>query len=229
MRSLFLLLCLTATAGAQCCGSYYDESACYGGVCQGGGGGYYQPCQPQYRQPPPRYYPPQPRQPEPEPDLVPIKDPVANAPKAVPFDWDEYDKRQAKLIAAIESNKCHCEKVDLEPLNKKIDMLTAAIAAMNKPQPTPPPVHQTPPPTKEAEQHVVIVADQNKEWWPRLSDQIRRTEETYTGITVAPLPDFPIGIIPQAVVYKNNTPVRVARGAHEVEELLSQLSRGYRF
>jgi len=76
------------------------------------------------------------------------------------------------------------------------------------------------------EQHVVVIADRNAPWWRRLNEQVIKTQQTYSGVQVAPLPEFPIGVIPQAVVYENKVPIRVVKGENEVLDLLSRLSRG---
>lgn len=81
------------------------------------------------------------------------------------------------------------------------------------------------PPIPSTEQHVVIVADQNAPYWQRLAAQIETTKQTYSGVAIAPPPAFGVGTLPQAVVYKNNVPVRVARGQYEVEAILSRLAR----
>lgn len=96
--------------------------------------------------------------------------------------------------------------------------LTAIEAKLNQP----PPVVEPP----AVETHVVVVVDHNAPYWPRLAGAIEKTKETYHGVQTAPLPDFPIGEHPQAVIYESNVPVRVAKGQYAVEALLSRLSRG---
>lgn len=104
-------------------------------------------------------------------------------------------------------------------LESRLAKIEASITAIsNRPAPTP-----TQP---AAEQHVVVVADHNAPYWQRLAEAIANARKTYSGIQDTTLPDFNIGIHPQAVVYRNSVPVRVVKGQYEVENLLSRVSRG---
>ena len=146
--------------------------------------------------------------------------------------WVEWRNKIDAQIAAIKS--CNCDhsnditKADLE----------AAIAEIQlKPGPAGPPGPPGPPgeagkpgeaPTIDTagESHIVVVVDRNASWWPRLSEDIEKTRDSYNGIQISGLPKFPIGEIPQAVVYENSVPVRVVKGEREVLDLLSRVRRG---
>ena len=232
MKVLATLLLLCSVADAQVVWQSVTPTQC-GGCCHGGS------CSmPQYYPPrtlptvPPRQQRPQPdgEFTEPAPQFQPLPSPPqpttppqAQQPTQPAFDWDEYDKRQAKLLEAIAANKCECKPceckpTDLTPVIKKLDAL---IAAQNKPtQPTP-----TPAASPKSEQHVVVVADHNAPYWERLARYLADTRKTYSGVQDTTLPPFGIGIHPQAVVYRNSVPVRVVKGQYEVEALLSRLAR----
>lgn len=81
-------------------------------------------------------------------------------------------------------------------------------------------------PQQSTSEHIVVVVDRNAPWWERLSEDINKTKQTYSGIRVTGLPPFPIGEIPQAVVYENSVPVRIVKGEREVLDLLSRIRRG---
>ena len=97
------------------------------------------------------------------------------------------------------------------------DKLGAAIAKNTPTQPTP---------TDQGKQHIVIAVDRNSSWWPRLSEEITRTLDTYKGIRVSGLPENYSGEIPVAVIYENSIPVRVVPGERDVLDLLSRVRRG---
>lgn len=84
----------------------------------------------------------------------------------------------------------------------------------------------TPPIQQGGESHIAVVVDRNATWWPRLAVEIEKTRNTYSGIQVSGLPNFPIGEIPQAVVYENSVPVRVVKGERAVLDLLSRVRQG---
>lgn len=234
-----LLILLAGPALAQEC--YFIPTQCGpGGCCPPGY--YYGPPRPRVR-PQPQYSPPvgSPGTPKFDPDAPldneqPKTPPPQSKPPAPPLppqwsmseqdwlDWrNEQKQANADLLAAVKGiPTCECEpcNCDLSGVEKKLDAIYHAVTAP-RPEPTPQPAPQPTP-----EQHVVVVADRQASWWPRLSGEIEKTEDTYHGIAIAPLPDFPIGEIPQAVVYENRVPVRVVRGLNEVLDLLSHLRRG---
>lgn len=125
-------------------------------------------------------------------------------------------KLEASIVALTEAVK-NQKGCDTSKLEQKIDALVAAIQ------------NQKPPETSDqpkAEEHVVIVADHNAPYWQRLAEAINNTKKTYSGIQETTLPEFAIGVHPQAVVYRNSVPVRIAKGQYEVEALLTRLARG---
>jgi hypothetical protein len=82
------------------------------------------------------------------------------------------------------------------------------------------------PPPPNTNSHIVVVVDRNAPWWERLSGEIIKTQETYSGIRITGLPPFPIGEIPQAVIYENGVPVRLVKGERNVIDLLSRVRQG---
>lgn len=211
---------------------------CYCGTCGPSGC-----CPPIYSQP--RYAPPRPQQQRPEPDgeftqpapqfqpLPPVQPQVpAMPPQAKPeskpeFDFDAYSKKvdaaHEKLLEAIKANKCECKPCECKPtdLTPVINKLNALIEASKKPTPVPPPA-----PQPSAEQHVVVVANHNAPYWERLAQTLANTRKTYAGLQDTTPPPFEVGILPKAVVYRNNIPVRIVTGEHDVENLLYRLGRG---
>lgn len=88
-------------------------------------------------------------------------------------------------------------------------------------------VPRSPPPAVPSPaRHIVLVADQQASYWPRLADALRRAQEAYHGIAVAPEPPFEAGPMPQLVIYDGGTPIEVVQGAYRVEHALAQISRG---
>jgi hypothetical protein len=83
-----------------------------------------------------------------------------------------------------------------------------------------------PAPQPSAEQHVVVVANHNAPYWERLAQTLANTRKTYAGLQDTTPPPFEVGILPKAVVYRNNIPVRIVTGEHDVENLLYRLGRG---
>lgn len=226
MKPLAVLLLLTVPAQAQwmSCGEVVicEPVQCYGG----------QYCQPQYAQP--QYAQPQP-QPQPilespgspeRPPFEPRPEPLAPV-KPVPAADSEENKKLLALMgqntqilvqinATLKDQKpCPC---DNSAVIAKLDAISAALAQQSVPV-------APPGPSPAIEQHVVIVADQNAPYWQRLSQLIETTKQTYSGVALAPPPPFGVGVLPQAVVYKNQVPVRVAHGQYEVEAILSRLAR----
>lgn len=74
--------------------------------------------------------------------------------------------------------------------------------------------------------HYVLVADQTASYWGRIGDQLRRAQEQYSLIQQTPIPDFPIGAVPQLVAYQDGKPLGAFKGARDVENALSLISRG---
>ncbi len=175
---------------------------------------------------------------QPSPAQPPTSEPPTNEPPVsqIPtpaeptVDWDAWGKQleqiaqntgaaqgeMRSLLVAINNNKCNCDNTQiLAVLNQQTAILNHIAGQVGQPIPT-----------DKGEQHIVVVTDRSQPWWPHLSAEIERAKQTYHGIAVAPLPAFPIGVIPQAVVYENSVPIRVAKGEHDVIELLTQVARG---
>jgi hypothetical protein len=108
-------------------------------------------------------------------------------------------------------------------LKPVLDAIAALSVKLDGCKPIPPQPPTTPP---DPEQHVVIVADHNAPYWQRLASAIEDVKKTYHGLQQSDLPTFPVGIHPQAVIYKNSVPIRIVKGQHDVENLLTRLSRG---
>jgi len=77
----------------------------------------------------------------------------------------------------------------------------------------------------ELARHIVVVANQSSESWPRLKEDIDRASDSYSGIRLAPPPKFAVPL-PQIVAYENGIPVKVIAGIREVSEALSRVARG---
>jgi hypothetical protein len=78
-----------------------------------------------------------------------------------------------------------------------------------------------------ATQHVVIVADQNASYWPRLAGELARAREAYHRIDLErPPAGRNFGELPALVWYENGVPVRQVRGSYEVTNELTTISRG---
>lgn len=240
LAGLIVALGLTATACGQC---YYVPVQCYGGCqpCQP----YCQPCQPAYPSQQPA--PSQPATPQYEVRPTQPTSPPAAPPAAQPtqptidqqawLDWVAEQRKQhegdksyqeksllimQQIQIAIENQQnCQCPPTDLKPVLDGQAKIIEAIKGIKVD--VPPPV-QTP--TMPGEQHIVVVADHNSPYWPRLSEKLTTARKTYSGIQDTTLPAFPIGVHPQAVVYRDKVPVRIVKGQYEVEDLLSRASRG---
>lgn len=83
----------------------------------------------------------------------------------------------------------------------------------------------TPQPQTEI-MHYVLVADENASYWGRVGDRLRKAQEQYSQIRQTPIPDFPIGAVPQLVAYQDGKPLGAFRGARDVENALALISRG---
>lgn len=140
---------------------------------------------------------------------------AAQAKELIEAQKKSTEELHSLVIAVGKIPQCNCQPTDLTEINAKLD---AVIAGQGKaPAPTP---------QAQSEQHVVVVADHNAPYWQRLAEAIAKAQQTYHGIQDSPLPDFPIGIHPQAVVYRNSVPIRIVKGQRDVDDLLSRLSRG---
>ncbi len=184
------------------------RTQCYGGQCQPNAI-YYRPAQPQQQ---PREW----SQPAPLP----------NASNGVALlSWRD---QMEKKIAALEAKCGQAGKPGppgpMGPPGPKGEPGPAGPPGPPGANGTTPEIPQTPQPTTES--HITIVADRNAPWWERLSGEIAKTQETYNGIRISGLPPFPIGEIPQAVVYENGVPVRIVKGESKVLDLLSRVRRG---
>lgn len=81
------------------------------------------------------------------------------------------------------------------------------------------------PPQPGKESHIVIVADQKADYWPRLSGEIERAKGYYSAIRTAPPPSFST-VLPQLVVYVEGKPSYVSKGVYQVSSDLSRMVRG---
>jgi hypothetical protein len=125
------------------------------------------------------------------------------------------------ILVAIQNQKgCTCDNSKLET---KIDTLITAVGNIKIPEPL---VTPSAPAQPAAEQHIVIVADHNAPYWQKIADDIAKAKQTYNGITDETPPGFEIGVMPQAVVYRNSVPVRIVKGQYDVEDLIARASRG---
>lgn len=116
---------------------------------------------------------------------------------------------------------CECDQTQIaQAVINGIDY--AKIAAMVKVE-APPTV---PAPVAGKECHMVLVADQKASYWPRLEGELKRAQEAYYGIKVAPVPPFKAGPMPQLVVYESSIPTRVVKGSYDVSTALTEISRG---
>lgn len=195
-------------------------------------------CPPQYGwQPAPR---PVRQQPAPEYEIrqpEPQEQPTPPQPTIDPTEWKNWIEEQSRQqqreneqqekslvllneikLAVTNQTQCQCQPTDIGPVLVKLDEVLAVCS-------TPPPV-VAPPTEAPAEEHVVVVADHNAPYWQRLAEAIANTKKTYSGVQDTTLPNFPIGVHPQAVVYRNSVPVRIVKGQYDVEALLSRLARG---
>lgn len=225
MRTLLILLAITAPLSAQ---MFYPAAPV--GQCGPGG------CPPRDDYPdypddngPSVIYRPRPA---PEPPSINATPPVPPQPSVDPKAIEAIDKQQKdsltilnEIKVAIQNNPgCKCEPCDLSPLQArfdeliaKLDALSVAIGGIH--------VEQPPSPQPAGTNHIVIVADRNDPYWPRLSEEIEKTKDVYNGIQVAPPPRFEFGAKPQAVIYENSVPVRIVKGEQGVLDLLSKLRR----
>lgn len=244
MKSLLLFLALASPLLAQQPQRVEFPTQCGPGGCSPGWGScqpqYYQPRQQQGPQPDGNFTPPVGSQGTPQfspclpsPPPLPTPPGVQNppCPPQPTIDWAAFEKQQKErhdallaaqaegfksIVVAINGNKCNCQPTDLTEINTKLDALAVSC------KPTTP----APPAQLAAEEHVVVVADHNAPYWQRLAEAMQQTKKTYHGVQEAQLPAFPVGIHPQAVVYRNSVPVRIVKGQYEVEGLLSRLARG---
>jgi hypothetical protein len=237
-----------ASVNAQECVTYYYPVQCYGGACQPQQY-YYSPPQQQqiqYQQPSGQApvapeYKPRPVVPNSNPSdgvsLLPWRDGIEKRLTAI-------DQKLTQVVEDAKgwesAGKCECDhenqvtKDDLKtaiagiqhPEVTQIDYTKividyeklGAVIAQNVKVPEAPAV--------EGEQHIVIVADRNSPYWPRIAAAIDKAKETYPGIRVAGLPASTVGTYPKGVVYENSIAVRVVSGQYEVENLISRASRG---
>jgi len=88
-------------------------------------------------------------------------------------------------------------------------------------------VRVDPPKLPTAQQHVVVVADTNASYWPRLASELSRAREAYHRIDLErPPADRNFGELPALVWYENGIPVRQVRGYYDVSTELITISRG---
>lgn len=105
--------------------------------------------------------------------------------------------------------------IDEEALAQRI---TAAVLANIKiPEPVNPP---------SAAKHYVLVADAEADYWPRMAPELKRAQEGYSKIKLAPPPSYSVGALPQMVEYLSGVPQRTIAGTHNVSTALAKLSQG---
>jgi hypothetical protein len=192
-------------------------------ICGGigiGGYGYSQPARPLVPVQPPAkpLQPVQPsapiaQQPQPKPVQPPTQQPAA--PASPPAKACECD--QQAMIARLDQQQQATDaiRVRIEALAAEFKTLAGRRACECGPQ-VPAPTH---------ERHIVIVASQSASTWPRLSGEIERAKQAYSGIRVADPPAFAVPL-PQIVAYEDGVPVKVIQGQRNVSEALSRVARG---
>lgn len=188
----------------------------------------YQPTQPLTQSPPPVATPPMGKpgpqgmsgEKGPTGDKGPQGDKGPDGDKGPNGDAGKVDP--AAIQAAVNVAIANYFKEHKQPTTEDINL--AITNAINKYEADHKPPGPMAPPTPE--QHVVIIADHNAEYWEKLAGEMAKTAKTYKGLQESEVPEFPIGIHPQAVVYQNGVPIRIVKGLYEVENLLARLSRG---
>jgi hypothetical protein len=170
-------------------------------------------------------------EPPPQQQTTPTKPPLTA--DELRKSWQDYIDKQLSEIKQCECDeRGYATKGDIEAIVAKIALKPGPPGPVGPAGPQGPvgsdgqpgEAPQIEQPTTES--HIVIVADRNTPWWERLSGEIATTKQTYSGIQVTGLPPFPIGEIPQAVVYESGVPVRVVKGERNVLDLLSRVKRG---
>jgi S1-C subfamily serine protease len=98
-----------------------------------------------------------------------------------------------------------------------LNMLAIKVSALITTQPNePPPV----------ERHYVLVADAQADYWPRLSDELRRAKQGYNGLAVAPPPSYPAGPMPALVGFESGKAIGRVTGVRGVSDALYALANG---
>ncbi len=77
-----------------------------------------------------------------------------------------------------------------------------------------------------AERHYVVVADKSADYWPRLSDEIKRAQQAYHGLRVAPPPGYAAGPMPALVGFESGKAIGRVTGTRGVSEALYALANG---
>lgn len=84
-----------------------------------------------------------------------------------------------------------------------------------------------PPDVDDSISHMVLIADSNGEYWPRLSQQYETAKAYYSHIKfLEPPTDKNIGPIPLLVLYKDGKPIQKHVGLRAVADALSAIIRG---
>lgn len=229
-----------------------NQLQCPGGQCQPyapaprGGGQYYPPQQP--RAPAPYQPPMVPVVPQPQPSEIPgIKSDIdslkGRVQKLEDRKWRSCEcdpKEPAEPAQPKPEKQAACPVIDYDAIAGKVfERFKAKAGDFRGPAGPPGPAGSngkdgapgkdaTPvePVTEARVKHIVIVADQSSATWSRLKGEIENAQTAYHGIRVSELPKFPIGPIPQAVLYEGGIPVKVYKGQREVSELLVRIYRG---
>ncbi len=74
--------------------------------------------------------------------------------------------------------------------------------------------------------HMVLVADTAADYWKSVRSAFDNARQRYHSIRRSDLPEYPIGEVPQLVVYRDGKPIDVFRGKRDVESALRKVSRG---
>ena len=191
---------------------------------------------PKPRQPPAITQPPQSAYPKPDSRCDDIHKQVQKSCDEIRASLEEMKRDRQTLIDSIENHSHQTQptipgptgqrgpqgpKGDPGPPGKDatvdIDAIVARVIA-EMPDATPQPQTEI--------MHYVLVADENASYWGRIGDRLRRAQEQYSQIRQTPIPDFPIGAVPQLVAYEDGKPLGAFKGARDVENALSLISRG---
>lgn len=94
-------------------------------------------------------------------------------------------------------------------------IVALVLAKIPKPDPLP----------SDKETHVVIVADQKADYWPRLSGEINYAKGYFSAIRIADPPTFSVPL-PQLIVYADGKPTYRSSGLQSVANDLQRMVRG---
>ena len=142
-----------------------------------------------------------------------VADEIAKHPANI-----DYDKINQMIAAEVQKQMPSPAEVDYD----KIRAIIAEEVAKQQQQQPPPPQSQYP-----EWSHLVLLADSNAEYWPRLKDEFARTQGYYSGLRhVEPNPRIYVGPLPIMVAYSGGKPVRTWQGVRSVSDTLNAIVRG---